>query len=192
MNSYYTENLIEAGCDEVGRGCLAGSLFAAAVILPKDFSHPLLRDSKKMTHKQRLAVREVIIKEAIAWSIAEVSAEEIDEINILNASFLGMTRAVKGLSVSPELLLIDGNRWKSELTTPHQCIIKGDDLYASIAAASVLAKTERDNYITLCAEQYPEYGWSKNKAYPTKQHREAIAQYGITPLHRKTFKLSEI
>lgn len=188
MNNWYTENLLEAGCDEVGRGCLAGSLFAAAVILPKDFSHPLLRDSKKMTHQQRLTVRDVIIEVALTWSIAEVSAEEIDEINILNASFLGMTRAVKGLSVTPELLLIDGNRWKSDLTIPHQCIVKGDSLYTSIAAASVLAKTERDTYITRMAELYPHYGWAENKAYPTKAHKEAIAQHGITPLHRKTFK----
>lgn len=188
MNSFFTENLIEAGCDEVGRGCLAGSLFAAAVILPKDFFHPLLRDSKKMTHKQRLAVREIILKEALAWSIAEVSAEEIDEINILNASFLGMTRAVKGLSMTPELLLIDGNRWKSDLEIRHECIVKGDSLYTSIAAASVLAKTERDAYITRVGELYPEYKWGENKAYPTKQHREAIAEYGISPLHRKTFR----
>lgn len=189
MNSFYTENQVEAGCDEVGRGCLAGSLFAAAVILPKDFSYPLLRDSKKMTHQQRLTVRDVIIREALAWSIAEVSAEEIDNINILNASFLGMTRAVKGLSVTPELLLIDGNRWKSDLTIPHECIVKGDSLYMSIAAASVLAKTERDAYITRMGELYPHYGWAKNKAYPTQVHREAIAKHGITPLHRKTFRL---
>lgn len=188
MNSYFTENLLEAGCDEVGRGCLAGSLFAAAVILPKDFSHPLLRDSKKMTHQQRLMVREIIMREALAWSIAEVSAEEIDDINILNASFLGMTRAVKGLSMTPELLLIDGNRWKSDLTIPHECIVKGDSLYTSIAAASVLAKTERDAYITRMAALYPHYGWAENKAYPTKAHREAITKHGITPLHRKTFK----
>lgn len=189
MNSFFTENLIEAGCDEVGRGCLAGSLFAAAVVLPKDFSHPLLRDSKKMTHKQRMAVREVIIEEALAWSIAEVSAEEINEINILNASFLGMTRAVKGLSLTPELLLIDGNRWKSDLEIPHQCIVKGDSLYMAIAAASVLAKTERDEYITRMADLYPHYGWAENKAYPTKQHRSAIERHGVTPLHRKTFRL---
>ena len=188
MESCYTTGLVEAGCDEVGRGCLAGSLFAAAVILPKDFSHPLLNDSKKMTEARRMMLRDIIKREAVAWAVAEVTAEEIDKINILNASFLGMSRAVKQLAVKPELLLIDGNRWKSDLQIPHKCIVKGDSLFFSIAAASVLAKTERDLYITELGKQYPEYCWADNKAYPTKQHKLAIAEYGLTPYHRKTFK----
>ncbi len=190
MESFYTASLIEAGCDEVGRGCLAGSLFAAAVILPKGFSHPYLDDSKKMTESRRMMLRDVIKREAVAWAIGEVSAAEIDEINILNASFLGMSRAVKKLAVTPELLLIDGNRWKSDLTIPHKCIVKGDSIYFSIAAASVLAKTERDLYIAELGKQYPEYGWAENKAYPTKRHKLAIAEYGLTPHHRKTFKFT--
>lgn len=188
MESCYTTGLVEAGCDEVGRGCLAGSLFAAAVILPKDFSHPLLNDSKKMTEARRMMLRDIIKREAVAWAVAEVTAEEIDQINILNASFLGMSRAVKQLAVTPELLLIDGNRWKGDLQIPHKCIVKGDSLFFSIAAASVLAKTERDLYITELGKQYPEYGWADNKAYPTKRHKLAIAEYGLTPHHRKTFK----
>lgn len=188
MESFYTAGLVEAGCDEVGRGCLAGSLFAAAVILPKDFSHPLLNDSKKMTESRRMMLRDIIKRESIAWAVAEVTAKEIDEINILNASFLGMSRAVKQLAVTPELLLIDGNRWKSDLKIPHKCIVRGDALFFSIAAASVLAKTERDLYITELGKQYPEYGWAENKAYPTRQHKLAIAEYGLTPHHRKTFK----
>ena len=181
--------LTEAGCDEVGRGCLAGALFAAAVVLPKDFHHPLLNDSKQISEKNRYLLREVIEREAVAWAVAQVSAEEIDRINILNASFLGMTRAVEGLSLRPELLLIDGNRWKSALDIPYRCIVKGDAKYAPIAAASVLAKTYRDDYITEMGRDYPQYGWERNKAYPTKDHRAAIAEHGICPLHRKSFRL---
>lgn len=187
LEKYYSEGLIEAGCDEAGRGCLAGSLFAAAVILPRDFHHPLLNDSKKMTEKQRYLLRDVIQQEAIAWAVKEVSAETIDHINILNASFLGMSKAAGRLSVCPELLLIDGNRFKTDLDIPYQCIVKGDSKYASIAAASVLAKTYRDDYIIALSEKFPEYGWAKNKAYPTAQHREAIEKFGITEHHRLTF-----
>lgn len=187
MLAHYETNLVYAGCDEVGRGCLAGSLFAGAVVLPTDFTHPLLNDSKKLTHKQRMMLREVIMREAVSWAVGEVTAQEIDEINILNASFLGMTRAVQALKVTPEFLIIDGNRWKSELETPYECVIKGDGKYLSIAAASILAKTERDMYISREGESYPEYDWKSNKAYPTKKHKEAIAIYGLTPLHRRTF-----
>lgn len=187
LESYFTEDLIEAGCDEAGRGCLAGSLFAAAVILPKDFYHPLLNDSKMMTEKQRYQLREIIQKEAIAWAVKEISSREIDKINILNASFLGMTKAAYNLSIRPELLLIDGNRFKTDLDIPYQCIVKGDSKFASIAAASVLAKTYRDDYIIALGEKYPQYGWGKNKAYPTKQHREAIEKYGITEHHRLSY-----
>lgn len=187
LEKYFDKELIEAGCDEAGRGCLAGSVFAAAVILPKDFSNELLNDSKKLTEKQRYFLRDVIEKEAIAWAVAEVSAKEIDSINILNASFLAMTRAIKKLSQKPELLLIDGNRFRSDLDTPFECIIKGDGKYMSIAAASVLAKTYRDDYINTLSLQFPHYGWDKNKAYATKNHREAIAKHGICEYHRKTF-----
>ena len=187
LEKYYSEDLLEAGCDEAGRGCLAGSLFAAAVILPKDFSHPLLNDSKKMTEKQRYMLREIIQKEAIAWAVKEISSREIDKINILNASFLGMSKAVCNLSIRPELLLIDGNRFRTNLDIPFKCIIKGDGKYTSIAAASVLAKTYRDDYIVSLAEKFPQYGWERNKSYGTKQHREAIEQYGICEHHRMSF-----
>lgn len=189
LESYYDFSLIEAGCDEVGRGCLAGSLFAAAVILPKDFYHPLLNDSKKMTEKQRYMLNDILKRESVAWAIGEATAQEIDEINVLNASFLSMTRAIEGLNITPELLLIDGNRFKSHLVIPHHCIIKGDSKFAPIAAASVIAKCHRDDYIKELGEQFPEYEWAKNKAYPTAKHRHAIEKYGITPYHRKTFKL---
>lgn len=179
--------LIEAGCDEAGRGPLAGSLFAAAVILPVDFQHPLLNDSKKMTERNRYLLRDVIEREAIAWAVEEVLAEEIDKINILNASFVGMSRAAEQLSVRPEMLLIDGNRFRTTLDIPYTCVVKGDGKYANIAAASVLAKTYRDDYMLKIAEQYPEYGWAKNKGYPTKEHRMAIAKYGLTPHHRLSF-----
>lgn len=188
LESYFDLNVVEAGCDEVGRGCLAGSLFAAAVILPKDFYHPLLNDSKKMTAKQRYLLCDILKNEALAWAIGEATAQEIDEINVLNASFLAMTRAVEGLGVVPELLLIDGNRFKSHLTIPHNCIIKGDSKFASIAAASVIAKCHRDDYITALGKQFPEYDWMNNKAYPTAKHRSAIEKYGITPYHRLTFR----
>ncbi len=187
LESFLTDDKLEAGCDEAGRGCLAGSLFAAAVILPKDFYHPLLNDSKKMTEKQRYMLREIIQKEAVAWAIKEISASEIDKINILNASFLGMSKAVCNLSVRPELLLIDGNRFRTDLDIPYKCIVKGDAKFASIAAASVLAKTYRDDYIIALSREYPQYGWDKNKAYPTAKHREAIEKYGISPHHRLSF-----
>lgn len=181
------EKLIEAGCDEAGRGCLAGSVFAAAVVLDKSFSHPLLNDSKQLTGKQRYSLREIIEKEALAWCVESVSAEEIDKINILNASFLAMTKAVQGLGLEPEQLLIDGNRFRTTLEIPYHCIIKGDGKYASIAAASVLAKTYRDDYMEMIGRDFPEYDWSKNKGYPTLAHRKAVATHGISPHHRKTF-----
>lgn len=189
LESYFDEKALEAGCDEVGRGCLAGSLFAAAVILPKDFYHPLLNDSKKMSERQRYFLRDVIKEEALAWAIGEATATEIDEINVLNASFLAMSRAVEALNITPELLLIDGNRFKSHLTIPYHCMIKGDGRYASIAAASVLAKCHRDDYISLLGEEFPDYEWSRNKAYPTAKHRAAIEKHGVTPYHRLTFTL---
>ncbi|MFI3321975.1 MAG: ribonuclease HII [Rikenellaceae bacterium] len=186
---FQNKDLIEAGVDEAGRGCLAGSLFAAAVILPPDFYHPLLNDSKKMSEKNRYILRDIIIEKAIAWSVAEVTAEEIDEINVLNAAFLGMNRAIESLKVTPEKLLIDGNRFRSNTTIPYECIVKGDGKFASIAAASVLAKTFRDDYITALDKDYPEYGWAKNKSYGTAAHRKAIEEYGLSPLHRKSFKI---
>ncbi len=187
LDTTYQNILLEAGCDEAGRGPLSGSLFAASVILPFDFHDPLLNDSKKMTEKHRYKLRSIIEREAIAWAVDEVTIEEIDRINILNASFLGMSRATQKLSTPPELLLIDGNRFKSELTIPFECIIKGDGKYANIAAASVLAKTYRDDYMIKIAEEYPEYKWAKNKGYPTLEHRKAIMEHGISPYHRRTF-----
>ncbi len=187
---FHSPNLIEAGVDEAGRGCLVGSLFVSAVVLPTDFHNEMLNDSKKLTEKKRYLLRDIILKEAISYSVVEISADIIDEINILNATFLGMNRAVSELSIQPESLLIDGNRFKSTVDIPHHCIIKGDGLYCSIAAASILAKTYRDDYITELDKLYPEYGWVKNKSYGTKAHREAIAKYGFTPLHRKSFKVS--
>ena len=183
----YQNILIEAGCDEAGRGPLSGSLFAASVILPSDFYDPLLNDSKKMSEKHRYKLRSIIEREAISWAVDEVTIEEIDRINILNASFLGMSRSAQRLSVQPELLLIDGNRFKTELSIPFECIIKGDGKYANIAAASVLAKTYRDDYMVKIAEEYPEYKWAKNKGYPTLEHRKAIIEYGLSPYHRRTF-----
>ena len=180
---------IEAGCDEAGRGPLAGPVVAAAVILPKDYGHPLLNDSKKLNQKN-LDLLEIEIKEkAKAWKVIEVSPHEIDEINILNASFLAMHRAIDALDTTPELLLIDGNRFPSYKEIKHECIIKGDGKYMSIAAASILAKTHRDRVMRQAAQQYPGYGWETNFGYPTKKHREAIQQLGITPLHRKSFRL---
>ena len=185
-------DLIEAGCDEAGRGPLAGPVFAAAVILPKDFHHPLLNDSKKMTEKARELLRPIIEKEAIAWAVEEVSAEEIDTINILNASIAGMQRAVLNLKVKPEFLLIDGNRFKALKGYGHQCIVKGDGKFASIAAASVLAKTYRDEYMRKLAKEYPQYGWERNMGYPTKEHVDAIIRHGYTPHHRKSFHLKQL
>ena len=187
LQAYLYENRIEAGCDEAGRGCLAGAVFAAAVILPKDFGHPLLNDSKQLTEKQRYSLRDIILKEAIAWAVEEVSPEEIDRINILNASFAAMNRAVKKLSPVLEMLLIDGNRFRNATSIPYECIVKGDGKIASIAAASVLAKTFRDDYMLRLAQEYPLYRWDKNKGYPTRDHRQAILEHGITPYHRKTF-----
>ena len=185
-------DLIEAGCDEAGRGPLAGPVFAAAVILPKDFYHPLLNDSKKMTEKAREILRPIIEKEAIAWAVEEVSAEEIDTINILNASITGMQRAVKKLSVKPEFLLIDGNKFKPFDDYKYQCVVKGDATYTSIAAASVLAKTYRDEYMRKLAKEHPQYGWERNMGYPTKEHVEAIIQHGYTQHHRKSFHLKQL
>ena len=179
--------LIEAGCDEAGRGCLAGSVFAAAVILPPDFSHPLLNDSKQMSAKNRDTLRQIIEREAVAWSVQEVSAARIDEINILNASIEGMNLAVAALSVRPQFLAIDGNRFRTSLDIPYSCVVKGDGRYADIAAASVLAKTHRDEYIERLAAEYPMYGWDRNKGYPTRQHRLAIREHGLSPYHRLTF-----
>ena len=187
LKGFFREGVLEAGCDEAGRGCLAGPVFAAAVVLPAGFSHPLLDDSKKMTARARNTLREVIEREAVAWAVSSVSAERIDRINILNASFEAMTGAVTKLAVSPELLLIDGNRFRTTLEIPYECVIGGDGLYASIAAASVLAKTHRDEYMERLAADHPEYGWLRNKGYPTRQHREAIARHGLTPHHRRSF-----
>ncbi len=185
-NSYQTE-LLEAGCDEAGRGCLAGSVFAAAVILPPDFHHPLLNDSKQMTERQRNLLRDVIEREAVAWAVAEVTAARIDEINILKASIEGMNIAAANLKVAPQFLAIDGNRFISRNGLPYKCIVKGDGKYADIAAASVLAKTHRDEYMMRLHDEYPQYGWNSNKGYPTKEHRLAIRQYGLTPYHRLSF-----
>ena len=186
---YLNKDLIEAGCDEAGRGCLSGSVFAAAVILPKDFKNELLNDSKQLNEKQRYALREVIEREALAWAVGEVLPQEIDEINILNASFLAMHRAVDQLKLRPEHLLIDGNRFKKYGEIPHTTVVKGDGKYLSIAAASILAKTYRDDYMERLHAEYPVYDWNKNKGYPTKKHRAAIAQHGATPYHRMTFNL---
>ncbi|TCO07917.1 ribonuclease HII [Natronoflexus pectinivorans] len=182
---------LEAGCDEAGRGCLAGPVVAAAVILPDNFSHPFLNDSKQLSHKKRMELREIIEKEAISWAVALVDNEEIDKINILKASILAMHKAVGQLSVKPEFLLIDGNRFYPYDGLSHQCVIKGDATYLSIAAASILAKTHRDELMDAAHEQYPFYGWDKNKGYPTKTHREGITANGISPLHRKTFRLTD-
>ena len=187
LKTSYMKGVLEAGCDEAGRGPLAGPVFAAAVILPEGFSHPLLDDSKKMSEKNRLLLRDIIMKEAVAWAVAEVSPEEIDRINILRASFEAMTRAVESLSVRPEHLLIDGNRFISRLDIPYRCEVKGDGRFANIAAASVLAKTARDERMMQLAAEFPGYGWEKNKGYPTREHRQAVARLGATPHHRMTF-----
>ena len=191
LENCYQYELIEAGCDEAWRGCLAGSVFAAAVILPKDFYHPLLNDSKQMTERQRNMLREIIEREAVAWAVAEVSAQRIDEINILRASFEGMNIAAANLKVKPEFLAIDGNRFYPATDLPYKCIVKGDGKYADIAAASVLAKTHRDEYMMRLHEQFPQYGWDRNKGYPTKEHRLAIREHGLTPHHRLSFNHTE-
>lgn len=186
---YFKENVIEAGCDEAGRGCLAGPVFAAAVILPPDFYNETLNDSKVLTEKQRLSLRPVIQKEALAWAVEAVTNEEIDEVNILNASFLAMNRAVKKLKIQPEHLLIDGNRFRPQTKIPFTCMIKGDGRFISIAAASVLAKTYRDDFMEKIHLDFPDYRWDKNKGYPTLEHRGAIKKFGVTQYHRKSFKL---
>ncbi|MCQ2350460.1 MAG: ribonuclease HII [Paludibacteraceae bacterium] len=186
---YFKQGVIECGCDEAGRGCLAGSVYAAAVILPPDFKNELLNDSKQLTEKQRYELRPIIEKEAVSWAIGVVTAEEIDKINILKASVLAMHRAIANLSVKPQYLIIDGNRFYNSTGIPYNTIVKGDGKYMSIAAASVLAKTYRDDYMNALASEYPQYGWDINKGYPTKSHREAIRRYGVSPYHRMTFRL---
>jgi ribonuclease HII len=190
LKSCFTYDLIEAGCDEAGRGCLAGPVMAAAVVLPKDFSDDLLRDSKKLTSRQRFSLRVQIEKRALTWAVCSVSPDEIDRINILNASFLAMHKAIQLLDPVPQLLLIDGNRFNAYPGIPHHCIVKGDDKYFSIAAASVLAKTYRDDYMTELHKEFPQYLWSGNKGYPTSKHREAIMRTGVTHYHRKSFNLT--
>lgn len=187
--SHYYEGLTEAGCDEAGRGCLAGSVYAAAVILPPDYRNDMLNDSKKLTDRKRRQLREIIERDALAWAVGIVTPEEIDKINILNASILAMHRALDALKVSPEAVIVDGNRFKPYRDLPFTTIIKGDGKYLSIAAASILAKTYRDDYMNDIAEKYPQYDWLSNKGYPTKKHREAIRNFGVTPYHRKTFNL---
>ena len=189
LKSHYYESLIEAGCDEAGRGCLAGSVYAAAVILPPDYQNELLNDSKKLTAKKRYALREEIERDAIAWAVGIVTPEEIDKINILNASFLAMHRALDQLQVRPEAVIVDGNRFKPYQDLPSTTIVKGDGKYLSIAAASILAKTYRDDYMLSLAEEYPQYDWQSNMGYPTKKHRQAILEHGITPYHRKSYNL---
>lgn len=189
LKSQFQNKLIEAGCDEAGRGCLAGPVYAAAVILPKDYKNKTLNDSKQLSEKKRNTLRVDIEKDAIAFGIGIVDNNEIDEINILNASFLAMHRAVGILKKTPELLLIDGNRFKPYKDLPHECIIKGDGKFLSIAAASILAKTYRDEFMENAHQNFPVYDWNKNKGYPTKAHREAIKKHGTTPLHRQSFQL---
>lgn len=186
---YYNENLVEAGCDEAGRGCLAGSVYAAAVILPKDYHNDLLNDSKQLTAKKRYMLREQIERDAIAWAVGVVSPQEIDEMNILRASITAMHRAVDQLKVCPEALIIDGNRFYKYHDLPHTTIVKGDGKYLSIAAASILAKTYRDDYMAELHKEYPHYGWDRNAGYPTKEHREGIRLHGTTPYHRMSFNL---
>ena len=189
LERYLIEGRIEAGCDEAGRGCLAGPVTAAAVILPPEFANALINDSKQLTEHQRDQLRPIIEREALAWAVAHVSPQEIDRINILNASILAMHRAIDQLTVRPQALLIDGNRFKPYQDLPYTTIVKGDAKYLSIAAASILAKTYRDDYMNELAQRYPQYGWQENKGYPTRQHREAIRQWGVTPLHRKSYNL---
>ena len=189
LKSYFDKNLIEAGCDEAGRGCLAGPVYAASVILPKNYKNKWLDDSKKLSDKDRYELRPEIEEKALTWAVGVVDNVEIDEINILKASFFAMHRAIDKLAQKPELLLIDGNRFTPYKKTPHQCIIKGDAKFLSIAAASILAKTYRDDFMKDAAIKYPQYLWEQNMGYPTKKHRDAIRIYGTTPLHRLTFQL---
>ncbi len=189
LKPYYKLDTGEAGCDEAGRGCLAGPVFASAVMLPPQFDHPLLNDSKKLSERTRLELKEIIEKEALCWAVAKAGNAEIDKINILNASILAMHRAIILLKQVPEHLIIDGNKFKPYKKIPFNCIVKGDGKYASIAAASILAKTHRDEYMRKIGEEFPVYSWDRNKGYPTKQHREAIKKYGVTKYHRMSFRL---
>lgn len=189
LESHYYEHLIEAGCDEAGRGCLAGAVFAAAVILPADYQNALLNDSKQLTERRRYQLRTEIERDALAWAVGIVEPEEIDQINILNASILAMHRALDQLTLRPQAVIVDGNRFKKYRDLPHTTIVKGDGKYLSIAAASILAKTYRDDYMNRLAEEFPYYDWQKNKGYPTKKHREGIREHGVSPYHRKTFNM---
>lgn len=188
---FYQEKLLEAGCDEAGRGCLAGPVFAAAVILPRDFEHSLLNDSKQLNESQRKQLRAEIEEQALAFAVAQVDHEEIDRINILQASFLAMHRALDALNIRPELILVDGNRFKKYQELPHNCIVKGDGKFFSIAAASILAKTYRDDYMEQIAAEYPHYDWASNKGYPTIKHREAVLAHGFSLYHRRSFRVSD-
>lgn len=190
LKSCFYEGVIEAGCDEAGRGCLAGSVYAAAVILPEGYQNDMLNDSKKLTDKRRKELRQVIERDAVAWAVGVVTPEEIDKINILNASILAMHRALDQLKVRPQAVIVDGNRFKKYGDLPHTTIVKGDGKYLSIAAASILAKTYRDDYMDGLAEEYPQYDWKSNKGYPTKKHRAAIKEHGITPYHRRSYNLT--
>lgn len=189
LKNYYEQGRVEAGCDEAGRGCLAGSVYAAAVILPPDYLNERLNDSKKLTARQRYTLRQDIERDAVAWAVGVVTPQEIDQINILNASILAMHRALDQLQVRPEAIIVDGNRFKPYRDLPHTTIVKGDGKYLSIAAASILAKTYRDDEMVRLAQEYPDYDWQHNMGYPTRKHREAIRQHGITPYHRRTFNL---
>lgn len=189
LKNYYEQGRVEAGCDEAGRGCLAGSVYAAAVILPPDYHNERLNDSKKLTARQRYALRQDIERDAVAWAVGVVTPQEIDQINILNASILAMHRALDQLQVRPEAIIVDGNRFKPYRDLPHTTIVKGDGKFLSIAAASILAKTYRDDEMVRLAQEYPDYDWQHNMGYPTRKHREAIRQHGITPYHRRTFNL---
>jgi len=191
LSPFYQDEFVEAGCDEAGRGCLAGPVFAAAVILPKNFKHKLLTDSKQLREEDRYSLRKMIEKKAIAYAVAHVDHEEIDKINILNASFLAMHRALDMLSVQPGFILIDGNRFKKYQEVPHACIVQGDGKYYSIAAASILAKTYRDDFMRNIASQHPEYDWGSNKGYPTVKHRNAVLRHGFSPYHRRTFRVTD-
>ena len=190
LKSHMNTGLVEAGCDEAGRGCLAGSVYAAAVFLPEDYVNDALNDSKQLSASRRYELRREIERDALAWAVGVVTPEEIDQINILNASILAMHRALDQLTLRPEAIIVDGNRFKPYRFIPYTTVVKGDGKYLSIAAASILAKTYRDDYMDRLAQEYPQYGWTENKGYPTKAHREAIAEYGITPYHRKSFKLT--
>ncbi|MGP1466653.1 ribonuclease HII [Prevotella koreensis] len=189
LKEYYKEGVTEAGCDEAGRGCLAGSVYAAAVIFPAGYTNEELNDSKQLTDRRRKRLREIIERDALAWAVGIVTPEEIDRINILNASILAMHRALDMLKVRPESIIVDGNRFKPYHDIEHTCVVKGDAKYLSIAAASILAKTYRDDYMDSLAKEYPQYDWTSNKGYPTKKHREALHLYGITPYHRKSYNL---